>query len=63
MSVQQSFIDVVFVGKKNFIEDIVPYAGVPGYNADVVGELVYDYTNDDGYIATDKVGTWVKLNA
>ena len=63
MSVKKLFTDVVFNGWKAAMDNISTNAGVPGYNAARIGELCYDTVGGDGYIATDLVGTWVKLNA
>ena len=56
-------IDKVFGGHKDPLRNIGIYAGVPTHNADHIGEFCYDSASNDYYIATDVVGTWVKINA
>ena len=63
MSLYTEFITKVFGGHDMCWNRIETNAGVPTHNAEHKGIICYDTTNKDYYIATDAVGTWVKMNA
>lgn len=73
VSVNGEFIDNVFLGKENALENVIENAGVPGVGLDVdngipEGQLLFDSTaaNKDGYICTDNTSgaaVWVKITA
>lgn len=63
MATKTAFVEKVFNGDYGVMKHIENGDGVPSHNAAKVGVLYWDYTNSNGYIATDTAGTWVKVNA
>lgn len=60
---RKNLIEKVFGGTKDPFEHLTQRAGVPTHNARSIGEICWDSSNEDYYIATDVAGTWVKINA
>jgi hypothetical protein len=57
-------IDKAFGGHKNFLNKIILYDGSPHgvVTADFMGQLCWDYTNDNVYINTTATTTWTLVN-
>ena len=62
-ALQKIYVKTEMKSENNMIRRMFQSAGAPGGTAMAVGDLCWDYTNEDAYICTVAGTTVVKLNA